>query len=149
LTVNVFEVVPPARLKPVASDDNVNPLTELGVMAPKPMVRAGVVVFDAPQDAVTPLLADAVVTEVTVPPLPLAVKVPALNVKPLPTVITSGFPAAAVLLPSKELVAICCIFAKVTALAPMVNAGAREVVPVVVPVTSPVGANEIDWLAVR
>lgn len=44
----------------------VNPLTEVGVMAPNPIVNAGVVVAVA-HVAVTPLLAAAVETEVTVP----------------------------------------------------------------------------------
>jgi hypothetical protein len=44
----------------------VKPLTDVGVMAPNPIVKAGVVVAVA-QVAVTPLLAAAVDTEVTVP----------------------------------------------------------------------------------
>lgn len=44
----------------------VRPLTDVGVMAPNPIVKAGVVVAVA-QVAVTPLLAVAVETEVTVP----------------------------------------------------------------------------------
>ena len=75
LTVSVLDVVPPATENPVVRLVRVNPLTEVGVMAPKPMVRAGVEVAVA-QVAVTPLLAAAVETEVTVPvpvPTPIAV----------------------------------------------------------------------------
>ena len=64
--VKVLEVVPPAIVNPVAAAVKVSPLTEVGVIAPNPMVRAGVVVAVA-QVAVTPLLAAAVETEVTVP----------------------------------------------------------------------------------
>ena len=64
--VKVLEVVPPAIWKPVALACKVNPLTEVGVIAPNPIVKAGVVVAVA-QVAVTPLLAAAVETEVTVP----------------------------------------------------------------------------------
>ena len=64
--VKVFEVVPPAIVNPVPAAVRVNPLTEVGVMAPRPIVRAGVVVAVA-QVAVTPLLAAAVETDVTVP----------------------------------------------------------------------------------
>ena len=64
--VNVLEVVPPAIVNPLPPAVKVNPLTEVGVIAPNPIVRAGVVVGLA-QVAVTPLLAAAVDTEVTVP----------------------------------------------------------------------------------
>ena len=64
--VNVFEVVPPAMVKPVVAAVKVKPFTVPGVMFPSPMVRAGVLVAVA-QVAVTPLLAAAVETEVTVP----------------------------------------------------------------------------------
>ena len=59
--------VPPAIVNPVDWVANVSPLTEVGVIAPKPMVKAGVVVAFA-QVAVTPLPAAAVETDVTVPP---------------------------------------------------------------------------------
>ena len=72
--VNVLEVVPPAIWKPIAFACKVSPLTLVGVMAPSPMVSAGVVVAVA-QVAVTPLLAAAVETEVTVP-FPFAVMFP-------------------------------------------------------------------------
>jgi len=65
-TVNVFEVVPPAIVKPVVAATNVKPLTVEGVMAPRPIVNRGAVVV-AVQVAVTPLLAAVVSTEVTVP----------------------------------------------------------------------------------
>ena len=64
--VKVLEVVPPAIWKPIALACKVSPFTEVGVMAPNPIVKAGVVVAVA-QVAVTPLLAAAVDTEVTVP----------------------------------------------------------------------------------
>jgi len=64
--VRVFEVVPPAIWKPMAFAVRVRPLTDVGVMAPNPIVKAGVVVAVA-HVAVTPLLAAAVETEVTVP----------------------------------------------------------------------------------
>ena len=64
--VNVLEVVPPATENPVPNAVRVNPLTEVGVIAPSPIVKAGVVVAVA-QVAVTPSLAAAVETEVTVP----------------------------------------------------------------------------------
>jgi hypothetical protein len=66
VTTNVLEVVPPAIWNPVALAVKVKPFTEVGVIAPSPIVRAGVVVAVA-QVAVTPLLAAAVETEVTVP----------------------------------------------------------------------------------
>ena len=50
-----------------------------------------------------------------------------LKVRPLPTVMTSGFPVAAVLLPNNELVEICCIFSIVTAFGAMVVAFPTEV----------------------
>ena len=65
-SVNVLEVVPPAMVKPVEAAVKVRPLTVPGVMLPSPMVSAGVLVAVA-QVAVTPLLAAAVETEVTVP----------------------------------------------------------------------------------
>jgi hypothetical protein len=65
-TVRVLEMVPPATVKPVPAAVRVRPLTEVGVMAPKPMVNRGAVVV-AVQVAVTPLLAAVVSTEVTVP----------------------------------------------------------------------------------
>ena len=65
-TVNVFDVVPPATVKPVAAAVKVRPFTVPGVILPRPIVRAGVEVAVA-QVAVTPLLAAAVEMEVTVP----------------------------------------------------------------------------------
>ena len=99
--------------------------TEAGVIAPRVKVMVGVVVAVA-TDPLTPL---AVTTDVvvTVPLLPAAVNVPPLKVRPLPTVITSGFPVAAVLLPNNELVEICCIFPTVTAFGVMVVAFPTEV----------------------
>src|ERR1035437_781409 len=53
-------------VNPSAADAKVRPLTDDGVMAPRPIVRAGVgEAID--KVAVTPLLAAAVETEVTVP----------------------------------------------------------------------------------
>lgn len=65
-TVSVLETVPPAIVKPVPAAVRVRPLTDVGVMAPSPIVNLGVVVVLV-QVAVTPLLAAAVSTEVTVP----------------------------------------------------------------------------------
>ena len=53
-------------MNPVVPVANVSPLTDVGVIAPNPIVKAGVLVAVA-QVAVTPLLAAAVETEVTVP----------------------------------------------------------------------------------
>jgi hypothetical protein len=64
--VNVLDVVPPAIVNPVVCAARVKPLTVVGVMLPNPIVKAGVVVAVA-HVAVTPLLAAAVETEVTVP----------------------------------------------------------------------------------
>jgi len=99
--------------------------TEVGVMAPRVKVMAGVVLAVA-TDPLTPL---AVTTEaeVTVPPLPDAVKVPPLKVSPLPTVITSALPVLAVLRPTRELVAICCNLLRVTALLAIIVALPTEV----------------------
>ena len=59
-------------------------MTEVGVIAPNPIVKAGVVVLVA-QVAVTPLLAAAVDTELTVP-LVAALITPATSTfNPLPT----------------------------------------------------------------
>ena len=68
LTVKVLDVVPPATENPVAIEVRVKPLTEDGVIAPNPIVKAGVG-DDIDQVAVTPLFAAAVDTDVTVPPL--------------------------------------------------------------------------------
>jgi hypothetical protein len=74
VTVNVLDVVPPAIVNPSAAEVRVKPLTLVGVIAPSPIVRAGV--GDAiDQVAVTPLLAAAVETDVTVP-FPLAAMFP-------------------------------------------------------------------------
>lgn len=43
-TMNVLDVVPPAIWNPVALAVRVKPLTEVGVIAPNPIVKAGVVV---------------------------------------------------------------------------------------------------------
>src|ERR1019366_8457382 len=111
-------VVPVTARVGVEEPESVTPFTEVGVMAPKPIVKAGVgEAID--QVAVTPLLASAVDTEVTVPAFVfVAVKVPALNNNPLPTVNTSTLPVAAVLLPNNEFVAIVAISAIVTLFAP-------------------------------
>ena len=69
-TVNVFDVVPPAIVKPVPKAERVSPLTVVGVMFPSPIVNLGIVEIFV-QVAVTPLFAVAVSTDVTVP-LPLA-----------------------------------------------------------------------------
>jgi hypothetical protein len=53
-------------VNPVDAVARVSPLTDVGVIAPKPMVKAGVG-EDIDHVAVTPLLAAAVETEVTVP----------------------------------------------------------------------------------
>jgi len=103
--------------------------TEVGVMAPRVNVMAGVVVAVA----TVPLTPLAVVTdaEVTVPPLPDAVKTPpVLKFKPLPTVISEGTVAPAVGLPISRLADTFCILVYVTALG--------AIVKVVAPVTSPV-----------
>jgi hypothetical protein len=77
-TVNVFDAVPPAIVNPFATELSVNPFTLVGVIAPSPIVMAGV--GDAiDQVAVTPLFAVAVETLVTVPdvdevPAPIAVR---------------------------------------------------------------------------
>jgi hypothetical protein len=65
-TVKVFDVVPPAMVKPVPAATRVKPLTEVGVIAPKVRVIAGVVVAVATEPE-TPL-AVTTETEVTVPP---------------------------------------------------------------------------------
>lgn len=76
MTVSVLEVVPPAMEKPVASGVSVNPLTEVGVMAPNVSVIAGVE-FEVATDPLIPL-AVTTDTSVTVPeveevPAPIAV----------------------------------------------------------------------------
>ena len=67
-TVSVLLVVPPAMVRPTGAAVNVRPLTDVGVIAPRVNVRAGVVVGVATV-AETPF---AVVTETlfTVPVLP-------------------------------------------------------------------------------
>ena len=64
-TVKVLDAVPPAIVNPVAAEARVKPLTDVGVIAPRVNVIAGVVVLSATSPD-TPL---AVVTdtEVTVP----------------------------------------------------------------------------------
>src|ERR1035437_3548053 len=70
-------------VNPSAADAKVRPLTDDGVIAPRPIVRAGVgEAID--QVAVTPLLAAAVETEVTVP-FPLATIFP-FNLLIAPTI---------------------------------------------------------------
>ena len=73
-------------------------------------------------------------TFVTVPPVPLAVKVPPLNVKPEPIVTAPGDASAALILPNNLPAVTFCIFAYVTAEFAIVDVN----VPVPVPVTSPV-----------
>jgi len=102
VTVNPFDAVnnPAEVIVPVLVVEIFPEVeTELGVIAPRPIVKAGV--GDAiDQVAVTPLLAAAVETAVTVPPLPLEVRVPPESVRPEPIVISSTAPVEAVVLPS-------------------------------------------------
>jgi len=101
--------------------------TEVGVMAPRVNVMAGVVVGFA----TVPLTPLAVTTEaeVTVPPLPDEVnKPPALRFKPVPTVISEGTAAPAVGLPISLLAVTFCILAYVTAFGAMVVAFPTEVI---------------------
>lgn len=62
--------------------------TAVGVIAPSPIVNRGVVVVLV-QVAVTPLLAAAVSTLVTVPPEPVADSVVPVMAKPLPRLIST------------------------------------------------------------
>jgi hypothetical protein len=74
-------VVPVMASVGVAEPERVTPLTEVGVIAPKPTVNLGVVVVFV-QVAVTPLLAAVVSTEVTVP-----VEAAVQEVTPAPSVV--------------------------------------------------------------
>ena len=100
--------------------------TEVGVMAPRVNVMAGVVVGFA----TVPLTPFAVTTDVvvTVPPLPDEVnKPPALRFKPAPTVISEGTELPAVGLPISLLALTFCILAYVTAFGAIVVAFPTEV----------------------
>ena len=85
--VNVLEVVPPAMVKPVVAAARVSAFTEVGVIAPKVRVIAGVVVGVATEPE-TPLAVttDALVTVPAVGVVQVGAKVVPAEVKTCPTV---------------------------------------------------------------